>query len=150
MTTEDEIRRQLNDLFAKQRLAVLATQQGGEPYANLVAFCASADLKHLYFATARSTRKFANLAAEGRVSLLITDSANAETDFHQAVAVTVVGKAEEVSGAEKQATLGPYLAKHPYLEDFVRAPTCALIRVKARIYILVSHFQTVMELRIDS
>lgn len=149
MTTEDEIRRQLNDLLAKQRLAVLATQQGGEPYANLVAFCASADLKHLYFITPRSTRKFANLSADGRVSLLVTDSANAETDFHQAVAVTIIGNAAELTGAEKQEALAPYLAKHPYLEDFACAPTCALIRVKVRIYILVSHFQTVMELRID-
>jgi nitroimidazol reductase NimA-like FMN-containing flavoprotein (pyridoxamine 5'-phosphate oxidase superfamily) len=150
MASEASIRRRIGDLFTQQRLAVLATQNQGEPYANLVAFWASTDLRHLYFITPRSTRKFANLSADGRVSLLITDSLNRESDFHDALAVTAVGAAAEVTGPDKDRVLVSYLAKHPYLEDFARAPTCALIKVNTRTYILVSRFQNVMELHITS
>lgn len=131
-----------------QGLAVVATHAGGQPYANLVAFAESEDLKHLFFATARSTRKFENLAADGRVALLIDSRRNREGDFHEAAAVTAMGVAGEVEGAAKDNALGLYLFKHPYLEDFVRAPTCALFKVHVRKYILVRNFQNVMEWKI--
>ena len=46
----EEIRRDLKALFSAQYLAVLATHQDGQPYASLVAFIASEDLKYLFFA----------------------------------------------------------------------------------------------------
>jgi nitroimidazol reductase NimA-like FMN-containing flavoprotein (pyridoxamine 5'-phosphate oxidase superfamily) len=139
----------LNGLLNSQRLAMLSTHSDGQPYANLVAFACSGDLRFLYFATARSTRKFSNLANDSRVALLISNSTNQEADFHEAAAVTVVGSAGEMSGPDKDAALSLYLAKHPYLEDFVRSPTCALIKVQARNYILVKNFQQVVEFSVE-
>ena len=71
------------------------------------------------------------------------------SDFHQALAATVVGSAGEITGPEKEAVLQRYLQKHPYLEDFARSPTSALVKVSARAYILVKNFQNVMELHLD-
>ena len=48
--------------------------------------------------------------------------------------------------AEREKHLQLYLKKHPYLEEFVTAPTCALIRVKVEKYILVTQFQEVREI----
>jgi len=145
METQEKIRQRLAALFDSQNLAVLATQQAGQPYASLVAFYATPDLKHLFFVTPKTTRKFGNLAADKRVALLINDSVNQATDFHRAVAVTVVGEARETIGADRAHVLSLYLAKHPHLEDFANAPTCALIDVRVRSYFLVKHFQNVME-----
>jgi nitroimidazol reductase NimA-like FMN-containing flavoprotein (pyridoxamine 5'-phosphate oxidase superfamily) len=61
----------IRDLFGTQKLAGLSTQNSGQPYASLVAFVASADLKHLYFATARTTRKHNNLTVDPRVAMLM-------------------------------------------------------------------------------
>ncbi len=142
------LRRLLQELFAAQRLAVLATQGGGQPYASLVAFAASEDLKHLLFATARTTRKYANLvSADGKAALLIDSRTNQEDDFHRAMAVTATGVAATVEDDQRPRWLPLYLARHPHLEDFVTSPTCALLRLKVDCYYIVTHFQRVMELR---
>lgn len=148
METSDQIRKTLIALFNAQNLASLCTQQDGQPYGSLVAFYAADDLKRLFFVTAKTTRKFGNLIADSRVAVLINNSTNQTTDFHAAVAVTAVGKATEITGTEKQKVLKQYLTKHPYLEDFARAPTCALVGVSIQSYYLVRNFQNVSELHI--
>ena len=145
MEKAEDIQKHLRDLFASQNLAVLATQNNEQPYASLVAFFATDDLRHIYFATPRTTRKFANLSADGRVAVLINNSTNQSADFHRAISVTAVGDAEEISGADRDQQLLLYLAKHPYLEEFAKSPTCALVRVAVRSYYLVRNFQKVME-----
>jgi len=134
--------------FGTQKLAVLSTQRSGQPYASLVAFVASGDLKHLYFATARTTRKYHNLEVDPRVAMLIDSRSNLESDIHTAVAVTATGNAGEVRAQERDQGVRLYLAKHPYLQDFIRAESCALIRVAVETYYLVSLFQQVMELHV--
>jgi heme iron utilization protein len=137
---------QLKALFSSQGLAVISTHEHGQPYCNLVAFSSTDDLKHLVFATSRSTRKFANIDEDHRVSMLIDNRSNRVSDFHEAMAVTSVGLAEESLGPEKDAFLKVYLAKHPHLEDFVMSPTCALMQVQVNRYYVVSHFQHVLVL----
>ena len=149
MEDPEGIRRVLRGLLSTQRLAVLSTHAGGQPYASLVAFACSEDLRFLHFVTPRTTRKFDNLQNDGRMALLVTSSANQEVDFHEAMAVTVVGSAGEISGPEKEAALERYLGKHPYLEAFACSPTCAFVQVHARTYILVKNFQHVMELHLE-
>jgi len=141
---EDTVR----DLLRTQKLAVLSTHRSGQPYASLVAFVASEDLKHLYFATARATRKYHNLNIDPRAAMLMDSRSNLEADIHTAVAVTAIGTAGEVREQEKDQGARLYLSKHPYLQDFIRAESCALIRVAVETYYLVSRFQQVMELRI--
>jgi nitroimidazol reductase NimA-like FMN-containing flavoprotein (pyridoxamine 5'-phosphate oxidase superfamily) len=149
MDRTQEIKSRLKDLCTSQKLAVVSTQSGGQPYASLVAFVASDDLRHIFFVTARTTRKFANLTREPRVAILINSSSNEESDFHEAVSITVAGIAEEINDPERQDILKLYLSKHPYLDDFAKSPSCALIRVTARSYYMVQNFQNVMELHLD-
>jgi general stress protein 26 len=148
MDNTDLIRQHLRDLFASQNLAVLSTQQDQQPYASLVAFAATDDLKHIFFVTPKTTRKFANLSTNHRVAVLINNSQNQDSDFHQAVSATAIGVAEEITGDKKEKNLQFYLARHPYLQDFAHSPTCALMCVTVRSYYLVKHFQNVMELHI--
>jgi nitroimidazol reductase NimA-like FMN-containing flavoprotein (pyridoxamine 5'-phosphate oxidase superfamily) len=138
----------LHELFDTQRLAVLGTQSGGQPYGNLVAFAATDDLKNLLLATTRASRKFANMTADARVSMLIDNRSNKVADFRKAVAVSATGKAREVRGREREKFVELYLAKHPHLRDFVSSPTCALLTVRVDKYYLVYRFQNVLELKI--
>ena len=149
MEKHTDIRKRLNTLFQHQHLAVLSTQQDGQPYASLVAFVVTDDLKYLYFVTPKATRKFENLSANPRVAFLVNDSVNREDDFHRAVAATIIGVAEELGSPEREKVQEKYLARHPHLADFVASPTSALIRVKIRSYYLVRRFQQVMELHIN-
>jgi nitroimidazol reductase NimA-like FMN-containing flavoprotein (pyridoxamine 5'-phosphate oxidase superfamily) len=148
MISNDQFRQRLTELFRSQNLATLATHNDGQPYASLVAFYAADDLKHIYFVTPKTTRKFANLNADSRVAVMVNSSTNQTSDFHRAISVTAVGSAEEVEGSEKEPILNRYLVKHPHLEDFVCSPTCALVRISVKAYYLVKNFQNVMELHL--
>lgn len=149
MISNDQFRKRLAELFRSQNLATLATHNNGQPYASLVAFHASEDLMHICFVTPTTTRKFANLSADNRVAVMVNSSTNQASDFHQAISVTAIGKAEIVAGSDKESILGQYLTKHPHLAEFVRSPSCALVKVAVNSYYMVKNFQNVMELHLE-
>jgi len=148
MSTDVEIQTLLQELFRSQRYAVLATNEHEQPLTSLMAFAAAEDLRQLVVLTERATRKFANLKANSRVALLIDDRENKGSDTQDSVAVTAIGEAQEVDADAGALLLDLYLARHPYLADFAASPSCAIIRVKINSYLLVSHFQKVLEWRI--
>lgn len=152
MTDKSKYKSEIAALLASQKLAVLSTlSPEGFAYATLVAFAATEDLHRIVLATPKSTRKFANMKNNPKVSLLIDNRSNREKDFHAAKAVTVMGLAGEISSEESRDDLALlYLKKHPYLENFLHSPTTAFIRIEVLRYYLVSRFQEVMELHISN
>ncbi len=147
ITSDTQVVR-LRGLLAEQKLAVLATSEQGAPYTSLVAFAATPDLRALLLATERATRKYANMRAEPRVALLVDNRAHRDSDLQEAIAATALGHAEAVEGAEREPLQELFLARHPQLESFVRAPACVLVRVWVEVYYLVGSFQQVFEIRI--
>jgi general stress protein 26 len=145
----ESTRQAVRRLLQQQQLGVLSTASKDVPYASLVAFAASDNGRHLYFVTPRTTRKFANIVDNAQVALLINNSINRPQDFHQAAAVTAIGSATSASMPRLEALREQYLAKHPYLEEFVNSPSCELMDIRVERYILVQRFQNVTEYRID-
>lgn len=145
MYHSNDLTNQLLDLFTTQPLAVLSTDSDSRPYTSLVAFASSSDLRRLFFATNRDTRKYANLRSNSRVALLVDNRTNRVEDFSSAVAVTVLGDSRELAGAERDDAEGLYLGKHPHLREFVSSPNCALVEVAVNSLYLVSRFQNVTE-----
>ena len=143
-----KVKKDLRKLLRSQLLAVLTTQNQGQPYASLVAFASSDDLKALYFATIRSTRKYANLSADSRVAMLVDNRSNKTSDFRLAMAATATGTAEEVDPRERDRALDRYLEKHPHLSDFVHSPSCAFCKIRVQTIFVVTHFQSVVEIHI--
>ncbi len=143
MSAIDPILSQVSDLLAGQELAVLATENSAQPYASLVAFAVSPDLRLVYFATSRDTRKFANMTANANVALLMDDRAAAAGDFSAGVAVTVLGVARELTGTELTSASDLFLSRHSRLAEFVTGFGCALMAVSVRSYVLVNRFQQV-------
>ena len=150
MESNDQFRQRLIELFRTQNLAAVSTQHQGQPYTSLVAFHASDDLRFLYFVTPKTTRKFRNLTADDRVSVMVNSSTNQASDFHRAISVTAVGRARIVDGSDMATIMAQYLDKHPHLEEFARSPSCALVSVSVASYYMVKNFQNVMELHLDS
>ena len=142
----ESVRREVMALVTGQQLAVLSTDGRGQPWASLLAFAGTADLRHLVFATPRTTRKFTNLSENPRVALLINSGTNTEADIHRAASVTAIGTAEVLAPGAEGALLDLYLEKHPHLKTFALAPTTALVRVADQRYTLVRRFQNVTEL----
>ena len=150
MNDLDRAKIELKEIQKSQPLGVLATQNRGQPYTSLVAFASSDDLRSLFFATTRPTRKYANLSGDSRVAMLVDNRSNKASDFRWAKAVTVVGKAEELEPQRSQESIAIYLTKHPHLENFVSSPNCAFLRIQVSTYYLVTRFQNVMEIKVTS
>lgn len=140
-----KIEKAITEILSSQLLAVLATERDGQPYSSLMAFANTADLKTIVVATGTATRKHMNLLKEARVSLLVDNRSNSSSDFHSAAAVTIIGRAEKVDPDERPQYAEMYLEKHPYLENFLQAPTTSLFKISARHYLIVNRFQNVME-----
>ena len=138
----------IRELFLSQRLAVLSTRNADQPYSNLICFVASDDLRHILFATTRSTRKYANLMRDARVALLVDNRSNDPADTFRSLAVSALGVARELQGNAAAQACATYVARHPHLEDFVSSPSTALLCLDVEKYILVRRFQDVTELRV--
>jgi nitroimidazol reductase NimA-like FMN-containing flavoprotein (pyridoxamine 5'-phosphate oxidase superfamily) len=145
MTTNQELLDRIRALLQAQNCGVLATHGSEYPYTTLVGYASSPDCREVLFATIRDTRKYSNIRKSANVSLLIDSRVNRVADFQDAMALTVLGRARELDKKSENACLALYLDKHPYLEDFVNAPNCSLIKIAVARYILVDHFQNVME-----
>ena len=143
--TKESLLPMLQEFFASQRSAVLATTENGQPYLSLMAFAATEDLLYLLVATYRTTRKYRNIEADSRVALLVDNRTNQPSDTAQATAITALGRAKETAAGEKERFLRIYLAKHPHLQEFVSSPECALIKIRVEKYLVVSNFQEVRE-----
>jgi len=79
--------------------------------------------------------------------MLVDSRSDEDADFQRAVAVTVTGRAEEISKTDENRFLRLYLARHPHLEQFVVSPDSALIKVTVESYIIVRRFKEVVEIR---
>ena len=154
MLTPKDVEQDIRQLLQNERLAVLSTDQKGQPYASLVAFAGTSDLKTIVFCTPHTTRKFANLSANPRVALLINNGGNQPSDVYRAVAVTAIGRAAVSPPGDAPAPSSPknvaqlYLQKHPHLEDFWRAASTALVAVRVERYFMVHNFQNVYDYRV--
>ena len=139
---EPRIRR----LVQEQPYAVLCTQSQSQPYGSLVAFACSRDLKQAVIATPITTRKYRILSECNHVALLIDNRPEQRDDFMEVEAVTATGRATLLEEEEKS---GPWarllVARHPYLEGFVAAPSCALFRIDIVRFFHVVRFQEVRQ-----
>ncbi len=146
----DVLRARIDHLLNAQLQGVLATQQHAQPYTSLMAFAHTPDLQRLIFATYRDTQKHANLLLNSAVSFLIDDRSNDPADYQHAMAISACGYARAIPDDERVMSLAIYLAKHPTLRDFVTSPECALLSIAVSCYRVISQFQAVELLDIES
>jgi nitroimidazol reductase NimA-like FMN-containing flavoprotein (pyridoxamine 5'-phosphate oxidase superfamily) len=138
----EQQKKQLHELFTKQRFAVIATQASNEPYTSLIAFSSTEDLSYFIFATLRQTRKYENIIQNTKISILIDNRENLSSDVKNAIAVTVVGNAFEIKD-NRQHFMDIHLKKHPYLSEFLRDANCALVGLAVEKIIIVRQFQQI-------
>lgn len=137
------VQERLIGLNHTEPFAVLATQGADIPYTSLVAYALTPDLKGLIFCTPKETRKYKNIVGSGHVSLLI-DSRSVGKSLMETEAITVLGLARPMRKSfHRDETARVFLRKHPDFEQFIKAPTTALILVKIARCIHVDKFQAI-------
>lgn len=122
----------ITELVQTQGHCVLATC-GGEgaacaPHASLMAYCAAPDCTEFWLATPKDTKKFRNLAANPRASLLIDDRAAGGSPGQ---ALTVAARSVPfASAATEGLARAALLARHPGLAGFLAGEGVVLLRLK--------------------
>ncbi len=134
----------LQALNRTEDFAVLATDDKGMPYASLVSFALTPDLKRAVFATPKGTRKYKNIIRSRNAVLLIDSRSKGEKSLMETEAITIIGKGKLVKkGAAWDELAALFIKKHPGLEGFIDSPSTALIVIDIVRCIHVSRFQTV-------
>lgn len=143
---EKTIEESISELCQGEDFAVLATQGESQPYTSLIGFVVTPDLKYVVFATPKQTRKYFLLEANKRVAFMVDNRASQPGSINYISAVTITGNARFLTEAEEEDQWGKMLiAKHPYLEDFVKSSSTALVVVEVYRYFYVRRFQEVAE-----
>ncbi|MGD8698631.1 MAG: pyridoxamine 5'-phosphate oxidase family protein [Gemmatimonadales bacterium] len=131
-------------LVTEQPYGVLCTQGQGQPYGSLLAFAFSADLSAAVFATPVATRKYRLLSECDHVALVMDNRPDHPDDMMKVEALTATGRATEIErGAEFEEYSRLLIDRHPQLESFVRASSCALFRIDILRFFHVTRFQEV-------
>jgi len=137
---KESIKEKFRNLLKNQRFAVIATQDKNEPYTNLVSFLVNNDFKKIYFPTSKKTKKYENLSANSKISMLIDNRGNKPIDIKNAIVVTAIGKSKET---KEKIIINEFLKKHPYLKDFINSPNCAMIEISIEKYVIVDNFENI-------
>lgn len=128
----------LAELLDSQITGVLATEKDHQPYANLIAFSYSENLKKIVFATRSDTAKYRNLVDNPQVSMLIDTRKNNREDFTGSAAVTVIGACSELNGDMKIRMIRIHSERLPGLRDFLKSSSIAVFEIKVSKYIITN------------
>jgi len=143
---ESSLRDHIRSLMIEQPYAVLCTQGGGQPYGSMIAFAANQDLNTVVFSTPIATRKFRLLSECNQVALVVDNRTHFPGDHSSIHAVTATGTAVNLKQQEIKDEWQQLLNdKHPPIQDFIRAPSTALIRIDIFRYLHVTRLQQVFQ-----
>ncbi|MEE4312541.1 MAG: pyridoxamine 5'-phosphate oxidase family protein [candidate division KSB1 bacterium] len=143
---DPELANRIMQLVNGQPFAVLCTQGESQPYASLIAYAFTEDLKHFFFTTPVATRKYHLLTHCERVALMIDNRCQHPDDMTKIEAITVTGKATHIhSGDMHQQGKDLLKLRHSYLRQFVEANSTALFKIEVVRYFHVTQFQGVSQ-----
>lgn len=149
MSNPKATREYVDEALRSKRLAVLATEGGGQPHASLIAVTPFKGFRQLLFATYRNTRKFRNLALNSKVAVLIEGGDDDRLGSPKGYVITAYGHAEEIDMAANDKALKAHLHNYPDLLSFMGAADCALILMKVDDYQVVTGIDNVMWWSVD-
>jgi len=128
----------LVDLLNSQVTGVLATEKEHQPYANLIAFSFSDDLKRIIFATPINTTKYSNLKKNPKVSIVIDSRKNDSADFSGSTVVTALGVSRELAGEIKIEMLRNHSSRLPGLVDLLKKDSISIFEIEIHKYIITN------------
>jgi len=123
-------------ILRENSLCVLCTEAAGNPYCSLMTYLLSDDRRSLYLVATRESRKFKNLLANPRVSVLV-DSRQHPAAAANIVSVTFAGLFQPLADAEVQPIKTTFAGKHPELEEILSHPDSVVFAIKLQSYLLL-------------
>jgi len=149
MSNPKLIREYVEEALQSNRLAVLATVGDDQPHASLIAITPFKGFRQLIFATYRNTRKFRNLALNGKVAVLIEGENEDKSGIQDGFVITAYGSAKEINIEANDDAMQAHLLKYPELLSFTSDTDCALVLVNVENYQVVQGIDNVVWCSVD-
>ena len=149
MSSLSVIKTYIEDIFKIRRFAVLATEGDGQPHASLIAVTPMEGFRKLIFATYRNTRKYINLANNGKVAILVESININRSGLQESIVLTAFGHVEEIKDGEENIVFETHLERNPELSAFMKSEDCSLVRIKVDTYQVVRGIEDVEWWTID-
>ncbi|WP_303866789.1 pyridoxamine 5'-phosphate oxidase family protein [Acetobacterium wieringae] len=126
----------LESLLGDNSLCVLCTETDGNPHCSLMTYLLSDDQTTLYQVSTRESRKFKNLLANPRVSVLV-DSRQHQSQGANIVSVTFSGLFKPLAESEVQPVKTTFAGKHPELMEILNRPDSVVFAIQLQSYLLL-------------
>ena len=140
------LRDRISRIMADEKFAILSTQGKAQPYASIIGYAASHDLKKIYFATPVTTRKYSLLKRCQKVAVQIDNRSKFRRKLMLIESITAIGQAVELErNSQLKMPLQSLLDRYPYFKSFYASPTCAIFKVRVLRYVHVTRFQEVSQ-----
>ncbi len=126
----------LETILCENSLCVLCTEAAGNPYCSLMTYLLSDDRRTLYLVSTRESRKFKNLLANPRVSVLV-DSRQHQSQGANIVSVTFSGLFKPLADADIPPLKTAFAEKHPELKEILNHPDNLVFAIQLQSYLLL-------------
>lgn len=131
--------KKMKKIVKDKDVCVLATVMDNVPHCSLMSYVPDRDCREIYMMTRKGTKKYRNLAANRKVSLLIdTREEDCGADRARIKALTVSGVFKTIGDkAKKKLVRQKLLKKHPQLKPFAQDPDTEVFAVKVNTFQLL-------------
>jgi len=128
----------LETILRENSLCVLCTEADGKPYCSLMTYLLSDDLSLLYLVSTQESRKYQNLLANPRVSLLVDTRQNRGTAAGgNIVSVTFEGLFQPLADAKTPPIKANLAKEHGELAEILNHPSCVVFAIQFKSFLLL-------------
>ncbi len=127
----------VRDVIASSDLAVLATCADNQPHCSLMAYAVHEDYTRVFMLTRRESRKFKNISANPRVSLMVDTRLQNPEQRSSVKALTVNGVCSLCPDHEQKRLKNMLVAQHPQLKGLAALEDSVVVEVGAESFLLL-------------
>lgn len=128
----------VEEILAANKLCVLCTHGGDKPHCSLMTYVPGDDLRILYMVSSRESRKFKNILANPRVSILVdTRQDTAGKEDAKITSITFEGIHEPLQQENMEQLIAHLNAKNPRLSEIINDPASILFGIRLKSYLML-------------
>lgn len=127
----------IEKIIRSNDLAVLATCVDNKPHCSLMAYVPHEDCRTIYMLTNKESRKFRNISANSKVSLMVDNRLDDQVSRPAIKALTIGGTCAPAAQEEQERIKKLMLQKHPQLETLSSLENTIAIEVRSESFLLL-------------
>lgn len=125
-------------ILRENTLCVLCTESNENPHCSLMTYIMMDDLSFLYMVSTLESRKYRNLLANPRVSVLVDNRQHHGTAATEnIVSVTFEGLFHPLTDSETHRVKTNLANTHPELDEILKKPDCVIFGIQLKSFLLL-------------